>query len=68
MTQKNGKLNSLTLLQSDQMFEKNRPIFGNVAKTVAKLQKLELKVKHGCIKLLLNIKINTTNCVLKLLS
>jgi hypothetical protein len=24
--------------QSDQKFEKNHPIFGNVAKTVAKLQ------------------------------
>jgi hypothetical protein len=52
--------------QSDQKFEKNRPIFGNVAKTVAKLQKLKLKVKNSCSKLLLNVKISTTSCVLKL--
>ncbi len=50
--------------QSDQKFEKKHPIFGNVAKTVAKLQKLKLKVKNSCIILLLNVKIN---CVLKLL-
>ncbi len=55
------------LMQSDQKFEKNRPIFGNVAKTVAKLQKLQLTVKNRCIKILLNVKISTTNCVLKLL-
>jgi hypothetical protein len=53
--------------QSDQKFEKNCPIFGNVAKTVAKLQKLKLKVKNSFIKMLLNVKISTTNCVLKLL-
>ncbi len=47
--------------------KKNHPIFENVAETVAKLQKLELKVKHICIKLLLNVKISKTNCVLKLL-
>jgi hypothetical protein len=43
--------------------EKNQPILGNVAKTVAKLQKLKLKVKNSCIKLLLKGKISTTNCV-----
>jgi hypothetical protein len=48
-------------VQCDQKFEKNRPIFGNVAKTIAKLQKL----KNSCIKMLLNVKISTTNCVLK---
>jgi hypothetical protein len=53
--------------QSDQKFEKNCPIFSNVAKTVAKLQKLKLKVKNSYIKLLLNVNISTTNCVLKLL-
>jgi hypothetical protein len=53
--------------QSDQKFGKSCPIFGNVAQTVAKLQKLELKVKHICIKQLLNVKINKTNYVLKLL-
>ncbi len=42
-------------------------MFGNVAKTVAKLQKLKLKVKNSCIKLLLNVKISTINRVLKLL-
>jgi hypothetical protein len=53
--------------QSDQKFAKNCPILGNVTKTVAKLQKLKLKVKNSCIKLLLNVKISTTNRVLKLL-
>jgi hypothetical protein len=43
--------------------KKNHPIFGNVAQTVAKLQKLKLKVENSCIKLLLNVKISTTNCV-----
>jgi hypothetical protein len=52
--------------QSDQRFEKNLPILGNVAKTIAKLQKLKLKVENSCIKMLLNVKISTTNCVLKL--
>ncbi len=52
--------------QSDQKFEKNCPVFGNVAKTVAKLQKLKLKVKNSCVKPLLNVKISTTSCVLKL--
>jgi hypothetical protein len=42
--------------QSDQKFEKSRPIFGNVAKTVAKLQKLKLKVENSCIQLLLKVK------------
>ncbi len=46
---------------------KKLPIFGNVAKTVAKLQKLKLKVDNSCIELLLNVKISATNCVLKLL-
>jgi len=36
--------------QSYQKFEKNHPIFGNVAKTVAKLQNFKLKVKNICIK------------------
>ncbi len=53
--------------QSDQKFEKNCPIFGNVAKTVAKLQKLKLKVKNSFIKMLLNVIINKTNYFLKLL-
>ncbi len=52
---------------SDQKFEKNCPIFGNVAKTIAKLQKLKLKVENSCIKILLDVRISTTNCVLKLL-
>ncbi len=47
--------------------KKNCPIFRNVAKTIAKLQKHKLKVKNSCIKMLLNVKISTTNCVLKLL-
>jgi hypothetical protein len=42
-------------------------IFRNVAKTTAKLQKLKLKLENSCIKMLLNVKISTTNCVLKLL-
>ncbi len=41
--------------QSDQKFEKNRQIFENVAKTVAKLQKLKLSVKNSCIKLHFNV-------------
>ncbi len=53
--------------QSEQKFEKKCPIFRNVAKTVAKLQKLKLKVENSCIKMLLNVKTSTTNCVLKLL-
>jgi hypothetical protein len=53
--------------QSDQKFGKKCPIFGNVAKVVAKLQKLKLKVKNSCIKLLSNVKLSTSNCVLKLL-
>jgi hypothetical protein len=73
MSFKGSELSSCTSLrilnykQSDQKFEKNRPIFGNVAKTVAKLQKVKLKVENSCIKLLLNVKISITNCVLKLL-
>jgi hypothetical protein len=53
--------------QSGQKFGKNRPIFGNVAKADDKLQKLKLKVENSCIKLLLNVTLSTTNCVLKLL-
>jgi hypothetical protein len=66
---RNGRLcrKGQTLQQSDQKFEKNCPIFGNVAKTVTKLQKLKLTVKNSCIKMLLNVQISTTNCVLKLL-
>ncbi len=38
--------------QSDQKFEKkNSPTFGNVAKTVANLQKLKLKAENRCIKM-----------------
>jgi hypothetical protein len=48
---------------SDQKFEKNRPIFINVAKIVAKLQKLILKVENSCIKLLLNVKISYKLCL-----
>jgi hypothetical protein len=40
--------------------KQNCPIFRNVAKTVAKLQKLKLKVKNSCIKLLVNVRISTT--------
>ncbi len=47
--------------------KKNCPIFGNVAKTIAKLLKLKLKVENSCIKMLLNVEISTTNFVLKLL-
>ncbi len=43
--------------------QKNRPIFRNVAKIVAKLRKFKLKVKW----MLLYVKISTTNCVFKLL-
>jgi hypothetical protein len=53
--------------QCDRKFAKNRPIFGNVTKTVAKLQKLKLKDKNSCIKMFLNVKISATNRVLKLL-
>jgi hypothetical protein len=41
--------------QSDQKFEKNCPIFGNVTQTVAKLQKLKFKVENSSTKLHLNI-------------
>ncbi len=37
-------------IQSEQKFEKNCPILGNVSKTIAKLQKLKLKVENSCIK------------------
>ncbi len=53
--------------QSDQKFAKNHPIIRNVTKTVAKLQKLKLKVKNSCIKMFLNVKISASNRVLKLL-
>ncbi len=58
----------LSSIQSDQNFGKKCPIFGNVAKAIAKLQKLKLKVENSCNKLLLNVKLSTTNRVLKLLS
>jgi hypothetical protein len=35
----------------------NRPIFGNKAKTVAKIAKFKLKIQTIYIKLLLNVKI-----------
>ncbi len=50
-----------------EVWKKISPIFRNVAKTIAKLQKLKLKVETSCIKMLLNVKISTTNCILKLL-
>jgi hypothetical protein len=34
----------------------------NVAKTVAKISKIKLKIQNICIQLLLNIKINTKIC------
>ncbi len=46
---------------------KKSQIFGNEAKTVAKLSKLKLKVQKSLNNLLLNIKISTTNRDLKLL-
>jgi hypothetical protein len=67
VSRKNTDVRWVGFHQSGQKFEKNHPIFRNVAKTIAKLQKLKLKVKNSCIKMLLNVKISTTNCVLKLL-
>jgi hypothetical protein len=62
------KFNSTVLPErARSLKKKNHPIFGNVAKTIAKLQKLKLKVENCCIKMFLNVKISTTNCVLKLL-
>jgi hypothetical protein len=52
--------------QRDQKVEKNSPIFENVAKTVAKIMKLKLKVQNGYIQLLLNAEISRTNLVLKM--
>jgi hypothetical protein len=46
---------------------KNSPIFGNVAQTVAKISKLKLKVQNIYTQLLLIVKISATNHVLKLL-
>ena len=45
---------------------KNSPIFENVAKTVAKIMKLKLKVEKGYFQLLLNVEISRTNLVLKM--
>ncbi len=67
LTRRQNKLEGLILTRVTRSLKKSNPIFGNVAKTVAKLQRLKLKVKNSCIKLLLNVKISTTNCVLKLL-
>jgi len=53
--------------QSDQKIE-NRPIFGNVAKPVAKISNLKLKVQNNCIKSLLNVKMRITNHVFRLLN
>jgi hypothetical protein len=50
-----------------EVWKNNCPNFRNVSKTIANLQKLKLKVKNRCIKMLLNVKISTTNFVLKLL-
>jgi hypothetical protein len=44
---------------------KNSPIFGNVAKIVAKILKLNLKYQNCDIKSCLNVKISTANHVLK---
>jgi hypothetical protein len=42
-----GDLLLLSLLSSDEKIEKkNRPIFGNVAKTVAKISKIKLKIQY----------------------
>ncbi len=57
----------LVIVRVTRSLKKKHPIFGNVAKTVAKLQKFKLKIKNSCIKLLLNVKISTKNCVLKVL-
>jgi hypothetical protein len=46
---------------------KIRPIFGNVAQTVAKISKLKLKVQNIYTQHLLVVKISATNHVLKLL-
>jgi hypothetical protein len=51
--------------QSEQMIEKNRPIFDNVAKTAAKLSKNYLKVQNFYNQLLLNIDIIIANYVLE---
>jgi hypothetical protein len=48
-------------------FEKNCPIFVNVAKTVAKTSKIEVKVQNVYTQPLFNVNISTTNHVLKLL-
>ncbi len=52
---------------SDQKNEINRPIFGNVAKTVAKISKIKLKIQYIYIQLLPNVKMSTTNHVLELI-
>ncbi len=54
-------------VQSEQKIEQNRPIFGNVAKTVAKISKIQLKIQNNYISLLLDINISTTNHVWELL-
>jgi hypothetical protein len=46
-------------MQSDQKTEKNGPIFGILAKTVAKISKLNLKTQNIYIQLLLNVKKGT---------
>ncbi len=51
------------LIQSDQKILKNCPIFENVAKTAAKISKIQLNILNIYIKLLLNINISTTNHV-----
>jgi hypothetical protein len=39
-----------SISQSDQTIEKIRPIFGNEAKTVAKISKLTMKVQNSSSK------------------
>jgi hypothetical protein len=48
-------------MQSDKKIEKNGPIFGNLAKTVAKISKINLKTQNIYIQLLLNVKKGTKN-------
>ncbi len=54
--------------QSDHKIEKNCPTFWNVAKIVAKISRLKLKVQNIGIKLLSKVKISTTNLVTVILT
>jgi hypothetical protein len=42
--------------QSDQKIEKNRPIFGNVAKTVAKISKIQNIYISNCYLILIEVQ------------